>query len=173
MKILSQTKNKHFYFGYQGCLYNTNKENCLMHIEEKYLPQLGIEESVKFYPSGALITIRNSNKAQLIFINNDGERLVDFSTDELSKPVKHLNVFVCSTGVYFALTNMDSTCCFEYHTYKGGILTSTDENKLDKKIEKYEQFLGIYDDLIKEKKEKPFTSQILRMLNQDEEERNF
>lgn len=174
MKLLSQTKNKHFYFGYEGCLYNTSKENCLMHIEEKHLPQLSIEESVKFYPSGALVTIKNSNKIKLIFINNDGERLVDFDTDKLNKPVKNLDAFVCSTGVYLALTYMDNDSCFEYHTYKGGVLMSFDESKLDKKIEKYEQVLGIYEDNFElSKKKKPFTNQILEALNQSEDGETF
>ena len=174
MKLLSQAKNKHFYFGYKGCLYNSSKENCLIHIDEKFLPEFNIEESVKFYPSGALVTIKNSNKINLIFFNNAGERLIDIDSDNLNKPVKNIESYVCSTGIYLSYMFLDNTTSFSYHTYKGGVLTSEDENKLDKKIEKYEHFFGIYeDDTIPQKRNAPYSKQILEAMGQNEEENNF
>lgn len=147
MNFLSQSQNNHFYFSGQNCLFNTNSEVCIRYIDPKVNYDLGEESSVKFYPSGALITEKKNAEINIIFINNKNEKIVNIKRDELNEmenTIYDINASVCSTGVLVAYKHYDQSHEFEYYTYSGALMKDKDMDKLKAKIDKYETGFGIY-----------------------------
>ena len=147
MNFLSQSQNKHFYFSGPNCLFNTNSEVCIRYIDPKVNYDLGEESSVKFYPSGALITEKKNSEINIIFIKNNNEKIVNVQRDELiemENNIFDINASVCSTGVLVSYELYDQSHEYEYYTYNGGVIKDRDFDNLKEKVDKFESSFGIY-----------------------------
>lgn len=147
MNFLSQSQNKHFYFSGSNCLFNTNSEVCIRYIDPKVNYDLGEESSVKFYPSGALITEKKNSEINIIFIKNNNEKIVNVKRNELiemENNIYDINASVCSTGVLVSYEHYDQSHEYEYYTYNGGVIKDRDFDKLKDKVDKFESNFGIY-----------------------------
>lgn len=170
MKFLTQTKNKHFYFDGEGCLFNTNLESCVRYVEQNPNPLMSGENSAKFYSSGALLTYKKGNTIDICFMKNNGERLFGIREDELNEmenTIYDINALVCGTGVLVAWQKFDGKCDFEYFTYTGATFKNNNYDALKKKVDKFEDMLGIYYDEPEKCKQMPNIDFLMSNLNEE------
>ena len=166
MKFLTQTKNKHFYYSGKDCLFNGNRENCIMYIPEEH--GYGKESGAEFYPSGALMIKKDSTQILLYYMLNSGESLFRIHKKELNEMennIYDINAYPCETGVLVGYKYYDNTYKFEYYTYLGGVFTSYDIDELKNKVEKYERTLGVFYDEPTKNNDAKYTKQILDYFN--------
>lgn len=166
MKFLTQSKNKHFYYSGKDCLFNGNRESCIMYIPEEH--GYGKESGAEFYPSGALMTVKDSTHIFLFYMLNSGEKLFEIKANDLNEmenTIYDINAYPCETGVLVGYQYFDKTYKFEYYTYLGGVFTSYDINELKQKVEKYEKTLGVFYDEQPKNKDAKYTKQILDCYN--------
>lgn len=169
MKFLTQTENKNFKVEYD-CLFNIRVKTCLKEINKDVNYFLGEDDSVRLYTSGALLTSKTVSEIKISFVKNDGEQLFCIEEKELNEmenKIKDINAYACSTGVLVAYEFYHGANIFDYYTYNGATLSNNDLDKLIKKIDKYEETLGIYFDKDEPNKlDKPCTDFVMKCLGQ-------
>lgn len=171
MKFLNLTTNKRFYYSGKGCLFNTNKENCLIYVDENDVDYtLGEENSVQFYPSGAKITQKKNHSIYITFFKNNGDTLFTVSKKELNEmenTIYDINAYACMSGVLVSTEYYGNKFKYEYYLYNGTCLTETDFDKLNKKVNKYEELVGMYYDTTTQKNPATHTNFIKSFLDRE------
>ena len=128
------------------------------------------ENSAKFYSSGALLTYKKVNTIDICFMKNNGERLFSIREDELNEmenTIFDINALVCGTGVLVAWQKFDGKCDFEYFTYTGATFKNNNYDALKKKVDKFEDMLGIYYDEPEKCKQMPNIDFLMSNLNEE------
>lgn len=142
MKFLTQTKNNHFYLG-DGHLFHTDHDKCIMQVKKDN----GANVDVELYTSGALLKFKDAEKIELLFVDNSGHDLVYIFEDELNEMgsrIYDINLYPCETGVLAAYKFRSGGERYDYHTYLGGVFTSTNKEDIKQMVKKYENALGVF-----------------------------
>jgi len=164
MKFLKQEENKHFYYSGKGNLFCTNSENCIAHIKDKNELKDGEIDAVTFYSSGALVQVKTEETLEYLFVQNNAERTLSLyinGWNDMECPYYNIKPYVCGSGVLVAFQYFNGNVDYEYHTYTGMLIKDKDFDSMIKKIDKYEDRIGVCFDDVNETKE------IIRLVKND------
>ncbi len=156
MKFLKQEENKHFYYSGKGNLFCTNSENCIAHIkDESELKDKEIDK-VTFYSSGALLKTKTEETLEYLFVQNNAERTFSLYVDNWNEkecPFYEIKPYVCGTGILVAYQCFSGETNYTYHTYTGMLIKDKDFDSIIKRIDKYEDRIGVCFNDVNETKE--------------------
>lgn len=143
MKTLNETKNENF-----KLLCDCVGNQCLK-IKKNGEWQnvnfvLSADDAVNIYPTGALLTSKINHNIHIMFVDNNGEILLEaleYDLNEMEAVISDINATVYNSGVLEDMCFYGGTHHFYYHTYLGSYFHETDYSRLVEKVKKYEQAL--------------------------------
>lgn len=172
MEILNTCENKNFKVLYD-CLFNQRLQfkNGDRYTDVDFV--LGPDDQVSIYPSGALLRRATKFSVRVMFIKNDGSILVDAykrGLDDIGAQVYDVRGLAYTTGVMITVEYFNHEYDYLYYTYLGTLIKADSYEELTKKVEKYEQSIGTYQNRIETPKNQstPYTDFILGCFNNDE-----
>lgn len=156
MNFLRKEENKHFYYSGESNLFCTNSENCIAHIKSESELKGREKDTVTYYSSGALLRSYINDCLQITFIQNNADRTFSFYANDMCEkecPYYDVKTYVCGSGVLAAFQYFDGNTDYEYHTYSGMLIKDNDFDSIIKKIDKYEDRIGVCFNNVNETKE--------------------
>lgn len=172
MEILNTCENKNFKLLYD-CLFNQRLQVKNGDVFKNVDFALGPDDQVSIYPSGALLRRSTKFSVRVMFVNNDGSILVDAykrGLDDIGAQVYDVRGLAYTTGVMITVEYFNHEYDYFYYTYLGTLIKADSYEELTKKVEKYEQSIGTYQNKIELPKNQatPYTDFILsRFENND------
>lgn len=143
MNTLNETKNENF-----KLLCDCVNNQCLKIKKngewQKVKFTLHPDDAVKIYSTGALLTSKINYNIHIMFVDNDGEILLEaleYDLNEMDAVIADINVTVYNSGVLEDMCFYGGIHHFYYHTYLGSYFHETDYSRLVEKVKKYEQAL--------------------------------
>lgn len=176
MEFLNSSKNKNFRILYD-CLFNQRLQVTDGNDFKTVDFDLGPEDEISIYPSGALLRKSTKFSVRVMFVNNDGSILVDAykrGLDDLGAQVYDVRGMVYTTGVMVVVEYFNHEYDYLYYTYLGTLIKADSYEELSQKVEKYEQSIGTYQNKTEfaQNQEKPYTDYIMSFLNNNSSNQN-
>lgn len=170
MKFLTITNNPNFIYKEDGTLYSSDNPLPLDKIEPNTNTFFYNKSRVSIFASGALVVKKIANEIEVSFYTSDGkplfkEKAVDL--DDIGATLYDMDAVVCSSGVILDKDYGRDDHDFIYYLYNGSVMKDQDIYRLQEKIDRYENNLGIFSDPVKKAKQTEICKFTLEMLNQE------
>ena len=147
MEILNIVKNKNFRELDKDTYLSVNTGK-IIHIdnydEDMKLYNYG---KIATYKSGLLCVDKKRNSIRVFFITNNGKKLFEtkvLDMQEMENTIYDINAHACSSGVLVCFEDYKHKCYYEYYTYNGAKVTSSDFNDIKEKIDAFESNTPIF-----------------------------
>ncbi len=175
MKKLKECENQRF--RHQQDSINNQRLQILTSQGWKTVPfQLGPDDAVMIYESGALLIRKTKDEMHIMFVDNYNNVLLDHEEVDITDigvRVKDINAKVYSSGVLFDMEMFSGNHHYYYHTYLGGYYHEQNLYQLMDKVEFYEsalrsEYLYGRSNMDGLTKDQPHTKFLFGCLNQDD-----